>query len=250
MFKRVAGIMAADVLVAAGAYAGDPWKDKDYTSWDDKDVQKILQDSPWSHKVQYGMNTGGRLEGNLTGTADSAAHGDPNSNGQVTTGNRQAGGGAGVTNMPTAGAETVFVVSWVSANTIREAQARHKELAGTSPEEARKNLSTSPDTYEIMVISPNMRAFAQKSEDELKAQALLTVKDTKAKVSPSRVILQKGQTGAPVALLFLFDKKTATGEPTFSPNEKGVEFSFQAGKTTLKVNFDFTKMQNKQGLDL
>jgi hypothetical protein len=249
MFKRAASIVAAVVLVAAAAYAGDPWKDKDFTNWDEKDVQKIMQESPWSHKIQYGMNSGGRMEGNLTSNGDSSSHGDPNSGGTTATLGRQSGG-SGVSNMPSTGAETIFVVSWVSSNTFREAQARRRELAGTPAEEARKTLSTAPETYQIVVASPNMRAFARATEDELKAEAFLTLKDSKAKVIPSGVVIQKGQTGAPAYLLFTFNKKTATGEPTFAPSEKGAEFTFLAGKTTLKVNFDFSKMQNKQGLDL
>jgi hypothetical protein len=250
MLKRVAGITAAVVLVAAAAYAGDPWKDKDFTSWDEKDVQKILQESPWSHKIQYGMNSSGRMEGNLTTTGDASNHGDSSGgSGTMATLGRQSGG-SGVSNMPSTDAETIFVVSWVSSNTIREAQARHKELAGTPAEEARKALSTAPDRYQVMVASPNMRAFARATEDELKAEAFLTLKESKAKVSPSRVMIQKGQTGTPAALLFIFDRKTATGEPTIAPSEKGAEFTFLAGKTTLKVGFDFSKMQNKQGLDL
>ena len=250
MLKRVAGVLAVVLLAAVAVYATDPWKDKDFTSWDEKDVQRILQDSPWSHKVQYGMNAGGGMEGNLTAGGEAASHGDPNASPTTTTLNsrsRNSSGGAGA---PNAGAETVFVVSWFSSNTIREAEARRKELAGTSADEARKGLSTPSDTYQTMVISQNMRAFARATEDDLKAQAYLILKSTKAKIAPSRVAIQKGQTGMPVALFFIFDKKTATGEPTFAPDEKGVEFSFQAVKTTLKITFDFTKMQNKQGLDI
>jgi hypothetical protein len=250
MLKRVVGLFAAVLLIAMAAYANDPWKDKDFGSWDEKDVQRVLQDSPWSHKIQYGMNTGSRLEGNLTSTGESSNHGDSNSgSGTMTTGNRQAGG-AGVSNMPSAGSEAVFVVSWFSSNTVREAMARKRELAGTSADDARKGLSTPTDTYQIMVQSANMRAFSAASEDTLKAEAFLVLRSNKAKISPSRVVIQKGQTGAPAALFFIFDKKTATGEPTFAPDEKGVDFTFQAGKTPLKISFDFTKMQSKQGLDL
>jgi hypothetical protein len=249
MFKRVIGVFAAVVLVAGVALANDPWKDKDFTNWDDKDVQKILQDSPWSHKIQYGMNAGGRMEGNLTTTGDAGAHGDPNSSGEMTTGSRSARNTA-VTGMPSAGSEAVFVVSWFSSNTIREAMARRKELAGTSEEDARKGLSVIPDSYTIMVQSQNMRAYSQATEDQLKAQAFIVLKNSKTKVSPSHVAIQRNPAGQPAALFFIFDKKTATGEPTFAPDEKGVEFTFIAGKTTLKVPFDFKQMQNKQGLDL
>jgi hypothetical protein len=250
MFKRMIGIFAAVVLVAGVALANDPWKDKDFASWDEKDVQRIMQDSPWSHKIQYGMNTGGHMEGNLTVTKPTDNSGmSSGASGETTTLNGH-GGGAGVSNMPSAGSEAVFVVSWFSASTIREAMARKKELAGVSSDEARKSLSAAPDTYQIMVQSANMRAFAQANEVDLKAQAFIILKNSKAKISPSRVVIQRSQTGQAAALFFIFDKKTATGEPTFAPDEKGVDFTFQAGKTPLKISFDFTKMQNKAGLDL
>ncbi|MFZ0820656.1 MAG: hypothetical protein WAM91_11350 [Candidatus Acidiferrales bacterium] len=250
MFKRVIGIFAAVILVAGAALANDPWKDKDFANWDEKDVQKILQDSPWSHKIQYGMNTGGRMEGNLTVTRPTDNSGmSSGASGETTTGSRTARN-TPVEGMPSAGSETIFVVSWFSSSTIREALARHRELAGASADETRKGLDTVSDTYQIMVQSQNMRAFARSTEDELKAQAFIVLKDTKAKIAPSRVAIQRTQTGQPAVLFFIFDKKTATGEPPFAPDEKGVDFTFQAGKTALKVSFDFKQMQNKQGLDL
>src|SRR5579862_4152677 len=39
--------------VAALAWAGDtPWKDKPYDQWDQKDVTKILSDSPWAKTLR------------------------------------------------------------------------------------------------------------------------------------------------------------------------------------------------------
>ncbi len=250
MVRRVVAVFAAVLLIVVVAHANDPWKDKDFASWDEKDVQKILQDSPWSHKIQYGMNTGGPMAGNLTVTKprDNSSMSSGGS-GETTTGSRQTGGPQ-VEGMPTAGPETVFVVSWFSASTIREALARKRELAGISSEETRKGLSTAPDTYQIMVQSQNMKAFMQSTEDDLKAQAFIILRNSKAKIAPSHVSIQRNQTGTPAALFFIFDKKTATGEPTIAPDEKGVDFTFQAGKTPLKVSFDFKQMQNKQGLDL
>ena len=62
--------------------------------------------------------------------------------------------------------------------------------------------------------------------------------------------MQKGPTGRLAAVIFEFDKKGANGEPLFAADEKGAEFTTLAGKITLKVNFDFSKMKDKQGLDL
>src|ERR1700732_3783677 len=41
------------VVLAAVVFAGnDPWKAKPYQQWDEKDVRKILGDSPWSKVIQ------------------------------------------------------------------------------------------------------------------------------------------------------------------------------------------------------
>jgi hypothetical protein len=62
------------------ALAGEGWSDKAYTEWDDKQVQKMLHDSPWSKKVVVslpgvggggnGGGGGGRRGGGGGGSAD------------------------------------------------------------------------------------------------------------------------------------------------------------------------------------
>ena len=41
--------------------AASDWRDKDPQSWDQKDVQKILSDSPWSKQLSLGMAADGSL---------------------------------------------------------------------------------------------------------------------------------------------------------------------------------------------
>lgn len=236
-------------MVGLAAYANDPWKDKDPQSWDEKDVQRILQDSPWSHKVQFGTSGGGAVPGTVTGTG-SQAHpetGATNANQGMPTGIAGTTVNATTGNL---GPETDFSISWVSSRTVREAQARRRELGGVPPSIARRDLAKPAEDYEVMVASSDMSVLAKESEEELKAHAALILKSNKANVSPSRVVLQRGQTGQVSAIIFVFEKKSANGEPTLAPNEKGADFVTQAGKTRLKVSFDFTKMKDRQGLDL
>jgi len=40
------------LLVSALLWAGDPWKDKPYTAWSEKEVERILSDSPWAKKIE------------------------------------------------------------------------------------------------------------------------------------------------------------------------------------------------------
>ena len=44
---------SAIIILATLAFAGtDVWKAKPYQQWDQKDISKILGDSPWSKMVQ------------------------------------------------------------------------------------------------------------------------------------------------------------------------------------------------------
>lgn len=51
MKARVLCGLAAIVLLASLAAADDPWKVANYQSWNEKDVKKVLESSPWGHEV-------------------------------------------------------------------------------------------------------------------------------------------------------------------------------------------------------
>jgi hypothetical protein len=143
-----------------------------------------------------------------------------------------------------------YTISWISSWTIREAQARRRELGGVSPEIARKDLAITPDACELMVAGSDMTALSREPEDQLLAHTFMILKNSKTRIAPTRIRLQKDQIGAASAIVFVFEKKNAAGAPTFPADEKGADFVTLVGKTQLKVTFDFSKMRDKQGLDL
>jgi hypothetical protein len=245
MSKKIFGVLAAVLFASFVVYAGDAWKDKDFDKWDQKDVDKILKDSPWSRPVQYGGGGSSSMEAPLTAPGSDAAH-SPNGGGNGRSGLSATGSLGSSEGM---GAATSFFVRWYSSRTIREAMAREREMKGTPADEARKSLETDLDTYEIVLQSTNLMAFSKEGEASLKDHSYLMLKSTKEKIAPTRVIVQKGAGDRPVAVVFDFPKKTASGEPTIGPTEKGVEFSTKAGPTPLSVSFDISKMVDKKGAD-
>ena len=56
--KKLATLL---LLAAICVWAADFWTAKSYTDWNDKDIQKMLNDSPWAHKmtVELGGGPGG-----------------------------------------------------------------------------------------------------------------------------------------------------------------------------------------------
>jgi hypothetical protein len=127
---------------------------------------------------------------------------------------------------------------------------REKELSGSLPDQARKDLAAKYDAYQISISGANLRIFGKEGAESLKAHAYLMPKGSKEKISPAKVIVQTNQSGNAVAILFDFPQKTAAGEPTIAPAEKSVEFVTKAGKLPLKVTFDISKVSTRQGPDL
>jgi hypothetical protein len=250
MSKKIAGVLAAVLFAAVVVCASVVWKDKDFDKWDQKDVEKILKDSPWSKQVQYGGGGTGAMEAPLSSPGSDAAH-DGNGGGGGGGGNGRNGlsasGSLGASQGM--GAATNFFVRWYSSRTVREAMARQRELNGTPADEARKSLEGEIDSYEVLLQSTNLAAFAKEGEAALKDHSYLMLKSNKDKIAPSKVTLIKGQGDRVAAVQFDFPRKKDSGEPTLGPGEKGVEFFTKAGATPLTVSFDLSKMADKKGAD-
>lgn len=232
-------------VITAAARADDPWKTKDAQDWDEKDVQKILTDSPWSKPFQIGSASSGSAPSTITAVG-SAAHTETSA-GAI--GGRNPAGPGSDNLPPGVGPEMKFTVSWRSSRTVREALLREKELSGSLPDQARKDLAAKYDEYQISISGTNLRMFGKDGAESLKVHSYLMPKNSKEKISPTKVIVQTRQDGATVAILFDFPQKTAAGEPSIGPAEKSVEFSVKAGDLPLKVTFDISKMSTKQGPD-
>jgi hypothetical protein len=255
-------IGSAMIVLAAVVFAGnnDPWKSKPYQQWDDKDVRKILGDSPWSKVIQ--------VDATWTNLKDiPAADSSQLPSGSTTA--PAAGGKMG--SSPTAGAnptvggaaappsdpgdpkpQVAFAVRWVSSRTLQRAAARSAELAGQlKPEDAEKQLANPPDVYEIALTGPDMRPFQSADDDTLKKSAELIDKKSKEKIAPSKVQINRSTDGKKVqAVAFIFPKKADNGEPAIPEDEKSVDFVCNVNGAKIHVTFDVSKMQDNQGRDL
>jgi hypothetical protein len=251
MFRK-AIFSAAAVLVAASLLwaANDPWKSKPYQQWDEKDVRRIFNDSPWAKVVQ------------VSGPPSADQGGMPSSsNSSAIPQNRSMGGGTGQYSQPSMDIQsqqssqssaTPFVVRWVSSRAIREAAVRSAELKGQlKPDDDVKDLAQAMDTYQVLVTGPNMKPFLAVDENTLRNSTFLELKGTKERLAPSSVKIERTTDGATIeSVVFSFPKKSESGEPTIPPGGKGAEFSTSAGGTRINTSFDFSKMEDTQGLDL
>ena len=56
MKKALLGTLAVWVVAGVALAAADFWEEKDFTTWSEEDIVKMLEDSPWSQEV--GVRTG------------------------------------------------------------------------------------------------------------------------------------------------------------------------------------------------
>ncbi|MGH9736885.1 MAG: hypothetical protein ACRD8A_20130 [Candidatus Acidiferrales bacterium] len=263
---RKAVIAAVAVFtMAALAWATDVWK-KPYDQWDKKDVIKVLSDSPWGKtvRIQAAWESGGAgLPTQSPGMQQSqGGPPSPGASGSRPGGGSPMGGGGGTApgeggagggyGAPSGGTPmATFVVRWVSAHTMREAFVRNAELSGQmNQSQAQKQLSQTPDVYQVMVAGPNMLPFEQSTEDVVKKSADLEVKKSKEKIQPVKVEFQRSPDGQKVQDVIIDFPKTVNGQPTIGPDAKGADFSVSLSRARIRTSFDFSKMSGAQGRDL
>ena len=261
MRKSLVAILGIVALAAIAWASGDPWKDKPYQQWDSKDVQKILDDSPWSHIVRVDANWkgGGGSTTNANSDANTPIGGTMAPSGAMASRPMSNGGGPAnstVTNAPDAGQQTgptaAFVVRWASARVLREALVRSAVLGGEKePPDADAQLAKPTEDYQVLIAGPDMTPFSSLDQNTLKSSASLVLKHTKEKLSPTSVTVQKDPTDRKISyILFSFPKNSQNGEPVIGTGEKTVEFNLDASKLSIKTTFDIPKMVDSQGIDL
>lgn len=243
MAQKIAAIIFA-LLLALPLWAGDPWKDKSYKDWDEKDVRKILNDSPWSKKIQVGGGIHPSLE-------------PPEGGANVAGGGGEGGGededeAKGASNEKEDEDEAaVFLVRWASSRTIREAWVRGQVLGGRIPQaDIEKRLPPPNDDYQLILFGPKMSLFEKSDEAALKARTYLSTKKSKQKVASSQVEIVRSSDGKKInGLIFHFPKQAGPGQPLITSDEKELKFVTRAGDAEIKASFDPQKMVDSQGPD-
>jgi hypothetical protein len=246
MLRRLFAFMTV-FLLAANLFAGDPWKDKPYKQWDDKDIRKILFESPWAKQVTVNANwksggRGARQEG--AATESGAGYGE-----------RRAGSEEGGAPMPggseqeTAVPQATFTIRWASSLTMRRAIARSYVLHGTPEAQAEQGLTQEPPEYVVAIVGQDMAPFLKADEAGLKGKSYLMMKKTKAKLEPVRVEIRRDAQRIS-SIVFYFVKNSSTGEPSIAADERQVEFGCEVRGLSIKAKFEPQKMTAEQGMDL
>jgi len=240
-------------LLALGLWAADSWQNKPMADWSDKDVQKILSNSPWAKVIN--VSTGGLMDSGTGPERGGRFGGDDSQPRPGATQMPGASSGAPGGNVPSrdldggldsqAASSIPVTVVWESALPVRQALARRKygAEAGTSPE-AQKFLDQN-GSY-VIAVAGIPDALAQASAARGKAALLAgTNLSVKGKPPLNATGVEVGPPGKVVEVIFTF-AKTAP----FSMDDKDIEFSTQFGAVAVRYKFRLKDMLYQGKLEL
>jgi hypothetical protein len=239
-------------LLASGALvlmAADVWNAKPYTDWNEKDLQKIMTDSPWAKKtsvmgmegptppVMGGASGGGRGRGGGgIGGADDSAPEPISSRGPASGG----GGGPAVGGAPSAEA----IVRWPFSLPLKQASAKAKygKEVATSPEA--KQLLEREEPYYVVEVSqfPFRGRTGDDFREALTKSAVLSVK---GKDSIHAMDVQVNPRGRTLDLFFVFPRQRV-----FTVEDSEIDFSAKAGEVPIKQKFKLKDMVFNGKLEL
>jgi hypothetical protein len=234
------------VLLFLGAlcmWAADFWTSKPFAQWSEKEVQKMLTDSPWTGKVSISSGVaafagpGGGGGGGRGGGGGGRGGGGPQGDSVGADPGIGGGGGGGFGGAGGGGSATVTLL-WQTALPIKQAliKRQYGAEADTSPE-AKAKLDHVDQVYVLTLIGmPGFTLAAARGDKKaaLLEATELTVKN-KPPLKPVDVQVSGGRGTS--AMSFLFPKTT-----TFTVEDKEMEFSSKFDKTTVKHKFKLKDM--------
>lgn len=228
--RKTAGLF---LLCAFGLVAADFWQ-KPYAGWSDKDVTKMMTNSPWakSDSVSMGGPGGGAPAGPPPGGGGGFGGGAP--------GGPQGGGGSEFgPGAQGASAPTFDVVArWQSALPIRQAFVRLKFGAEADKSaEAGKLLQEEERPYEIVLSGPMGMFLRGKPGDSAKALSEVSFLSSKRTGEIKAAEIQVGKPGKEMDVVFAFPRSMP-----FVVDDKEVEFTTKLGASTLKYKFKLKDM--------
>jgi hypothetical protein len=255
------------LVFGAALCAADFWQSKPFTEWSDKDVNRMVSDSPWAHRVSVPTGSAPPAigpTGDRRGGVNPADPNDPTmpqmgparptNPGDATVGGVGGGMGSGVPgsrdrdnplNEQSGQSQTLWV-RWHAALPIKQALVRSKygSEAGTSPE-AKKFLERPEPNY-LVSVSGLPKTFLQgdveKVKQAAKQQTSLSVKG-RAPVGPTEV--QFTPNDQSVDAFFTFPKAAP-----FTLDDKEIEFATKIGTLIVRYRFRLKDMVYNGKLEL
>jgi len=239
------------LCISACLSAADFWENKPLTEWSDKDIQKLVTNSPWARQAK-----GVADSPTQTSSLDGAA-GIPEAGLGRTSSEGLGAGSSGTLNSPSpfdsatraaaAIPEVSVTVRWLSALPMRQAQMRAKygKEADSSPA-AKQYLETEPTYYTLGVAGvPGLYLSAYGGDRAKELIQKLTTLTMKGKEALRPVAVQFIPNGANIDVLIAFPR---TSPITLA--DQDVDFNGRLGTLGVHYRFRLKEMQVRGKLEL
>jgi hypothetical protein len=251
-------------LAVLTVLAKDFWEQKPFTAWNEKEVRRILSDSPWG-KIEYvALPEGERNPGETRGRVGSipppvstpAGGRGTGGGGDVRGGNSQPGSSVPATAPGGYGGETgstnqsiPFQVTWFSSIKVRQAMGRLGQLQGNiSTEQVNAFVQQPAEQYIVAVSGPQMKPLEQASLESLKGTTfLLSKKDKSKKLELKEYVSPKDRKDG--LALFVF-QRTVEGKSSLDVADEEVQFVAEPAGLRIKTAFKLSKMMTDGKLDI
>lgn len=231
-------LISALLVCALCALAGEPWDDKEPKSWSSKDVEKILNKSPWAKRVA---------------TKKQYVQSEDKSNVVRSTTRNERGDLV----------EDDFIIAWWwSSHTVRRAFLRLYELQGAevTQEQAQEFAETdiTAPTVSIMGGGTMVAVAGKLPPEELVKMVWLETKRHNDSIYPVEAKIINDSSGKPERILFVFPEKVGDA-PVVTAQDKRILFRWRLPKTPsqkpesaeqFEASFEPHKMTVKKTADL
>jgi hypothetical protein len=227
------------------AYAADFWQ-KPASEWTDKEVQKMMTNSPWAKP--FGVNMVGPSTG--FGTAQGNTGADPGGGAPISEGGgggrggRGGGGGGGAPGGGGGfgGGSVDIVARWQSAMPEKLAFVRMRFGAeGATSDQSKQILEHQDDGY-VIILSGNLRPFLRVNPEGAKK---IIQDNTVLGVHGKEAIRLQSVDVTPMQVVYTFSRATP-----LTVEDKEVEFTTKLADVVLKYKFRLKDMVYNGKLEL
>lgn len=241
MFNRclLVGITAGVFASGLALWAADAWIKKPYTEWSEKDIRKIMTDSPWA----LGVSAKWEFRG---GTLPLRPTDPPDRPGLAETASPYATAPVGAApqpmpQLPAGGELPGTVVRWESSLAVQQAlmKMEYGEKVGSSPE-AQKRLKANSAYYVIAVANTFVGQLPRDDEEHktMLRSTTLTVPGKDREIVASDMVWVGGNNVWGLGdARFLFPRDFA-----LTVDDKVAEFATKFGKTKVRARFNLRSM--------
>ena len=245
-FMRI--LPAALLLCVLPSFAEDFWKIKPYTEWTEKELKKMLTNSPWAKEVAAGMQPGAgggggggmsKGGGGRKGGGGGGGMGGGGEGGGEGGGGGMGGGGGGMGGGGGGGAPAIMAkIRWQTALPVKQALVKMKFGAETATSTQAQQLLTSADDVYLIVVEGLPQRMAQmggaRLQENLKKSTMLKRGD-KPPIMPMKI--EVGVADKMVLVYYAFPKTDS-----IALEDKEVEFISKVGPMEFKKKFKLADM--------